>query len=64
MCLGSSLLETLVICSVCKCDMCPSVRYLMSEEKERFEEVLQALLLESNAKHSPPKQSVKFKCQI
>ena len=60
---GSSLLETLVIYSTCKCYSLPSVRYLMRKEKEGLERVCK-LLLGCNAKPLPPKQSVKFKYQI
>ena len=42
--------------------MNPSERYLMKEGKERFGESLYAVL-GSKAKHSPPKQSVTFKCK-
>ena len=43
--------------------MSSNVRYLNREEKKRFGESLKPLL-ESKAKPSLPKQSVKFKCQI
>ena len=45
----------------CIGDIHQSAKYLMKEEKERFGE---GLSLGSTAKLSPPKQSVKFKCQI
>ena len=51
-----------MIYSICKCDMLPSVRYLMREERERSDRVCKPLL-ESKANPSPPKQSVEFKCQ-
>ena len=41
----------------------PSVNYLMREKKERFGKGFKPLS-ESEAKPSPPEQSVKFKCQI
>ena len=49
-----------MIYSVCKCYMRPSVRYLTREEKERFAKDFWNL----KATPLPPKQSVKFKCQI
>ena len=45
----------------CIGDTCQSLKYLVREEKKRFGE---GLSLGSTAKLSPPKQSVKFKCQI
>ena len=56
-------LETLVINSVCKCDMCPSVKYLMREEQKGLERVCRQLL-GFKEKPSSLKLSIKFKCQI
>ena len=54
-----------MIYSVCKCNTHLSLRYLMREKKERFGEgFVTRYLLGSKAKPSPPKQSVKLKCQI
>ena len=43
--------------------MCPSVKYIMGKEKEFGESLQCKSFLKSKAK-PPPKQSVKFKCQI
>ena len=48
----------------CIGDTCPSVRYLMKEETERFQKTICKPLLESKAKLSPQKSVEKFKCQI
>ena len=52
-----------MIYSVCKCDTQPSVRYLMGGKRKGLGRVCKPLL-RFKAKPSPPKQSVKFKCQI
>ena len=64
LCLGPTVLETLVKYSVCKCNTRLSVRYLMTERKRNGLERVCKPLLGSKAKPSPPKQSVKFKWQI
>ena len=59
----SFLLEASVIYSICKRNTRLSVRYVMREKKKGLERVCK-VLLGSKAKPLPPKQSVKFKCQI
>ena len=52
-----------MIYSVCKCDTRLSVRYLIRAKKKGLERVCKPLW-KFKVKPSPPKQSVKFKCQI